>query len=273
MTFEGSPYEWRAPKRKWWFWPLIFVRAIWLMSFTVILLPFFLFLRWTQRWVGLSGLEFGILRLWGRLSWLSFSVKPLLHGTPMKGQGAVVSNHASWLDIPLLFGTMGCYMVAKTEVSRYPIIGFFARVLGTVFVDRKRSTSQKQTQDLLGRLQQGDRMAFFPEGTSTDALRVLNFRSTLFAAMVEANPEGFVQPVSIIYHAPKEASSNFFGWWGDMEHLPHMLAVMGLGQRAKVDLVFHNPIKIGTDRKALSAACYEMVDAGFKEFADKIEVS
>lgn len=271
MIFNGSPFDWMPPKRKWWFWPLVTIRMFWVILITFILAPVLIVIRILQASLGISGYEYGVLRVWGRLSWLAFSVRPIIHGTPIKGEGAIVSNHSSWLDIPIIFGSVGAYMVSKAEVRGWPVIGWIARGIGTAFVDRKRSTSKLQTENLLSRLKNGDRIAFFPEGTSTDALRVVGFRSTLFAAMVEANPEGFVQPVSIVYHAPKDASVNFFGWWGEMPVAPHMLAVLGLSKRAKVDLVFHEPIQIGTDRKALCAACQAAVEAGFTEFADKIE--
>ncbi len=271
MKFENSPYEWTPAPRRWWFWLLVTLRLLWGVLITATLAPILFVIRLLQSWLGKTGYEYGIMRLWGRLSWLSFSVKPVIHGTPIKGDGALVSNHASWLDIPILLGSVGGYMVSKAEVRDWAVIGMLARCIGTAFVDRKRSTSKKQTQDLFDRLKKRDRIAFFPEGTSTDALQVTSFRSTLFAAMVEANPEGYVQPVSIVYHAPKDASINFFGWWGDMPLVPHFIAVLAQSKRARVDVVFHEPIKIGTDRKALCAACQSAVEAGFTKFADKIE--
>jgi 1-acyl-sn-glycerol-3-phosphate acyltransferase len=184
----------------------------------------------------------------------------------MSGGGAIVANHTSWLDVPVLFGTIGGYMVAKDEVSRWPVIGQFASALGTEYVDRKRTSSRAQVGGLQARLKADDRLIFFPEGTSTDGLQCTPFRSTLFAALVEANPEGMVQPVSIIYRAPENASVNFYGWWAGMSLGSHMLPMLGMPKRGHVDVVFHEPIVIGCDRKALCKAAQAAVEAGFTEF-------
>ena len=78
------------------------------------------------------------------------------------------------------------------------------------------------------RLLAGHKLLFFPEGTSTDGLRVLPFKSTLFAAFFEPELHHtmWIQPVSVVYYAPVGEEARFYGWWGDMEFAPHLLKTL-----------------------------------------------
>ena len=103
-------------------------------------------------------------------------------GRPMAERGAVVANHASWLDIFVLNAVSRVYFVSKAEVAGWAGIGWLARATGTVFIARKGTEAKEQQALFEARLRAGHRLLFFPEGTSTDSLRVLPFKSTLFAA-------------------------------------------------------------------------------------------
>ena len=137
-----------------------------------------------------------------------------VRGSPMRGQGAVVANHASWLDVFVLNASKRIYFVSKSEVAGWPGIGWLARATGTVFVVRDPRRATEQTQMFQNRLLAGHKLLFFPEGTSTDGLRVLPFKPTLFQAFFapELRDRLQVQPVTVIYHAPAGADARFYGW-------------------------------------------------------------
>lgn len=189
------------------------------------------------------------------------------HGTPMPGDGAIVANHGSWLDIFVLNACDLVYFVAKSEVRRWAGIGWLARATGTLFIARKGSEAKAQ-QALLGdRLQAGHRLLFFPEGTSTDALRILPFKSTLFAAFLA---EGLrnrlaVQPVTVRYRAPAGEDARFYGWWGDMDFGGHLLRMLAAPRHGSVEVTFHAPLRVAdfADRKALAAAAEAGVRSSF----------
>ena len=67
-----------------------------------------------------------------------------IHGIPMKQRGAVVTNHASWLDIFALNAAQRVYFVSKSEVAAWPGIGWLARATGTVFIARKTADAKVQ---------------------------------------------------------------------------------------------------------------------------------
>lgn len=192
------------------------------------------------------------------------------HGRPMKGAGAVVANHSSWLDIFTLNAAKRIYFVSKAEVAGWPGIGILARATGTVFIERDRKQARAQTELFADRLAAGHKLLFFPEGTSTDGLRVLPFKSTLFGAFF-ADPlrETLkVQPVSVIYHAPAGEPARFYGWWGDMEFGPHVLKTLAVARPGRVEVVYHKPLRVAefANRKALAATAEAFVRAGLEAY-------
>jgi 1-acyl-sn-glycerol-3-phosphate acyltransferase len=189
-------------------------------------------------------------------------------GRPMAsaGAGALVANHASWLDIFTLNAAQRLYFVSKAEVAAWPGIGWLARATGTVFISRNSREASAQKRLFEDRLRAGHRLAFFPEGTSTDGQRVLPFKSTLFAAFfAEGLRDGLrLQPISVTYHAPDGEEPRFYGWWGDMDFGPHFLKVLAARRQGRVDVVFHPPVRVAdfTSRKALAAHCEAEVRHG-----------
>jgi 1-acyl-sn-glycerol-3-phosphate acyltransferase len=190
-----------------------------------------------------------------------------IHGHPMHQRGAIVANHASWLDIFVLNAADRVFFVSKAEVADWPGIGWLARATGTVFIRRDRREASHQKLLFEARLRAGHRLLFFPEGTSSDAQRVLPFKSTLFAAFFvpELRDILHIQPVSVTYHAPQGADPRFYGWWGDMDFAGHLLAVLAQKRQGRVELVFHKPIAVAgmADRKEIALATEAAVRAGF----------
>ena len=196
---------------------------------------------------------------------IGYSVK----GQPMTAPGAMVANHASWLDIFVLNAAARIYFVAKSEVAGWAGIGWLARATGTVFIARKGAEAKRQQAVFEARLRAGHQLLFFPEGTSTDSLRVLPFKSTLFAAFFTVDvPEPLqIQPVTVIYHAPAGADPRHYGWWGDMDFAPHLLTVLADARPGRVELVLHPPVPIRAfpDRKSLSAYCERVIRTSHPE--------
>jgi 1-acyl-sn-glycerol-3-phosphate acyltransferase len=189
-----------------------------------------------------------------------------VRGTPMRHKGAVVANHVSWLDVFTLNAAQRIYFVSKSEVAGWPGIGWLARATGTVFIARKGREAKAQQALFEERLRANHRILFFPEGTSTDGLRVLPFKSTLFAAFFThgLQHELHIQPVTVIYTAPVGQDARFYGWWGNMEFGPHLLYTLAANRQGRVDVIFHDPVPVDrfADRKDLAAHCEAAVRSG-----------
>lgn len=201
-----------------------------------------------------------------RVACVLLGLRLTVAGRPLRDPGAMVANHASWLDIFTLNAATRLYFVSKAEVAGWPGIGWLAQATGTVFITRKGTDALAQKALFAARLRAGHRLMFFPEGTSTDGLRVLPFKPTLFAAFLEDGLRDalHVQPVSVTYTAPPGADPRFYGWWGDMAFGPHLCAVLAAPRRGAVRVTFHPALRVAdfADRKALAAAAEAAVRAG-----------
>lgn len=190
-------------------------------------------------------------------------------GVPMPAAGAVVANHASWLDIFALNARKRVYFVSKSEVASWPGIGALAKLVGTVFITRDPKEAKAQTEIFEARLLAGHKLLFFPEGSSTDGMRVLPFKSTLFQAFFskKLQHEIHVQPVSVIYEAPVGEDSRFYGWWGDMTFGGHLMRVLAVRRHGKVRVIYHPFVKVDEfgNRKALAAWAEDQVRGGMPE--------
>lgn len=189
-------------------------------------------------------------------------------GELMKERGAVVANHSSWLDIFALNARKRVYFVSKAEVAAWPGIGWLARATGTVFIERNPKRAKEQTELFEARLKAGHKLLFFPEGTSTDGLRVLPFKTTLFAAFFGDHLRKIchIQPVSVVFYAPGGKEDRFYGWWGEMDFAPHLLKTLAAPRQGRVELIYHRPLKVAdfANRKALAAECERIVAEGHR---------
>jgi lyso-ornithine lipid O-acyltransferase len=181
-----------------------------------------------------------------------------------------VANHVSFLDIEILGSLLEASFIAKADVARWPLFGWLAKLQRTVFVDRRVSSTHHQRNAIRERLDEADNLILFPEGTTGDGNRALPFKSALFSVADYAGPHGalVVQPVSIAYVRLDgmplgRLDRPFVAWYGDMEFIPHLWTMLGLG-RVGVEVAFHPPVSLADfgSRKALAEHCYRVVAAG-----------
>lgn len=179
-------------------------------------------------------------------------------------------NHVSYVDIPVIGSIVRGSFVAKSEIAGWPVIGFLSRLQRTIFVQRRARYAAGQRDALSDRMQAGDGIILFPEGTSGGGNGVLPFKSALFAAaevVVKGRPV-LVQPVSISY--PKldgiplgRAFRHLICWVGDEDLVPHAWRLMGLGHIEAV-VQFHEPVRLSDfeSRKELAEHCFHAVSTG-----------
>lgn len=191
----------------------------------------------------------------------------------MDGPVLFVSNHCSYLDVMVLGSLVPASFVAKSDVAHWPLFGLLAKLQRSVFVDRQSLRAGRQREEMSARLEAGDSLVLFPEGTSSDGNRVLPFKSSLLA-VAELEPGGrplTVQPISIAYTMLDGLPLGrylrpFYAWYGDMDLVSHLWQWAGLG-RLTVVVRFHEPVTLARfgSRKALSEHCYEVVSRGVAE--------
>lgn len=202
-----------------------------------------------------------------------------VHGQPHADTALFAVNHASYLDIPILGAAVpGGVFVAKSEVADWPLFGFLARLSRTIFISRTGTDAARQRGLLAERMNRGDSLLLFPEGTSTNGAHVRPFKSTLFAALEDVDRAASVQPVTIAFSRRKngaalsQAERELFTWFGDMTLAPHLINVFGISG-IEVDVVFHAPIHVTqeTERKQLAQACWDEVSGGLHTFTAPLD--
>jgi len=269
-------------------------RAVWRMSlflgWTLLVVPLYAALlglripsRWLARvyWKGVAvtiGLRVRVVR--GRLT----KARPLL----------ILSNHTSYLDIVILGSLMDAGFVAKSEVGTWPGFGLIARLGRTVFVERKRASTGKGRDDIAHRLDEGEPLILFPEGTSNDGNRVLPFKSALLAVAEPprrrktgqdtapsvlspsapssaASKPVVIQPVSLAYTRVDGLPIGyglraFYAWYGDMSLVSHLFEVLALGN-VTAEVILHDPVDMASagSRKALARHCHAVISGGVGE--------
>jgi 1-acyl-sn-glycerol-3-phosphate acyltransferase len=153
----------------------------------------------------------------------------------------ILSNHASWLDICVIGARAPVVFVAKSEVARWPVFGWLARLQRTIFIEReRRQKTGAAAQEIGDRMLAGDAVVLFAEGTSSDGTRVLPFRSALVGAVHHALGESThhdkitVQPMSLAYVGygglpVGRAFRENVAWYGDIDLIPHFVGILASG--------------------------------------------
>jgi len=142
----------------------------------------------------------GMIRDWSQRMLALCGIKLVVHqhGEVLPRGAMVVSNHISWIDIYVIDAWRPTPFVSKAEIAKWPVIGWLAKTIGTVFIQRdKRSDAKKIMHQLADLLSAGGLIAVFPEGTTTDGLTVRPFHANMFQAPVLAGAP--IQPVCLIY--------------------------------------------------------------------------
>jgi 1-acyl-sn-glycerol-3-phosphate acyltransferase len=192
----------------------------------------------------------------------------------------LVANHVSWIDIVVLSSLFPISFVAKSEVGLWPFFGTLARLQRTVFVERKPSRTAAHRDEIGRRLAEGGDLILFAEGTSSDGLRVLPFRTALFS-VAEREVGGrrlAVQPLTIAYTGVDglpltRRRRPQFAWYGDMDLASHLWRALK-ARRVRVDVILHPAVTLAQfpDRKALAAHCQAAVADGLaRALAGRLE--
>lgn len=208
-------------------------------------------------------------------SWVTraLGITTVIHGQPVQASGVLfVANHLSWADIPVLGSRIRGSFVAKHEVEGWGMVGWLADLQRTIYVERgRRTASGVQSGAVAERLAAGGNLILFPEGTSSDGVRPLPFKSSLFAAVEQPGMAGVtIQPVTIAYTRinglPVTRKRLLeIAWIGDVGLTSHAVQFMNLG-RVRAEIIFHEAVRAGDfpDRKALARHCHAVVADGYR---------
>jgi 1-acyl-sn-glycerol-3-phosphate acyltransferase len=182
-------------------------------------------------------------------------------GTRPAPKALIVANHVSWLDIFVINSLHSCRFVAKSDIRDWPLLGWLCAKAGTVFIARGRMRDVRRIfEGLVTSIQAGERVAFFPEGTTAPQGSLLPFHANLFEAAIDAQVP--VQPYALRYldaQGKLHAAADFIG---DMSFVQSLFTILR-ARHMTAQLILLPPIETGgahrreladASRRAIAAA-------------------
>jgi 1-acyl-sn-glycerol-3-phosphate acyltransferase len=153
-------------------------------------------------------------------------------------------------------------------VRQWPVVGWLAEKLDTVFLQReKRTEAMRIMHEMAERLSNGGVMCVFPEGTTSDGQGLLPFHANLFQAAVSAGCA--VQPICLMYEDAHGRQSVAPAYTGELS-LGTSLDMVLRGGPLVAHLYVCDPIAPGGDRRAMSAAARDAIAAALEKMQAKV---
>jgi len=224
---------------------------------------------------GLHGLAIVLLRFGAldaaqrhaRIRWWSTKMLRLM-GIAMQVEGQVhdggtllVANHVSWLDINALHAVVPqARFVSKADIQSWPLVSQLADAADTLYLQRERKRDALRVVHVVAEaLTDGQLVAVFPEGTTSDGRALLPFHANLLQAAIATGTP--IQPVALRFsdaHERISRSVEFVGATTLVESLWRVACAERLV--AHISLLPARP-SADADRRALSQALRDDIAA------------
>lgn len=173
----------------------------------------------------------------------------------------IASNHISWLDIHVINAFKPIRFVAKSEVASWPIFGWMATQLGTVFIRRDSAKHARLVVAHMADVLKTQSICIFPEGTSTIGSTVLPFKPNLFESAIVAKAP--VYPIAIQYISKmtgvRSESPAFVGDMGLLESMSKIIENRSLIAKITILPPRFSALNSNIDRKELAKTCQESI--------------
>jgi 1-acyl-sn-glycerol-3-phosphate acyltransferase len=217
--------------------------------------------KWRLRWRN------RVVRRWARGMARIVGMRIRVVGEPPTPPFFLVANHLGYADIVVLLATVGTVFVAKHELNHWPVVGYLNRLVGTIFLDRASARDAHRVQSRIeSRIQAGDGIAAFPEGTSSDGGAVQPMKAALFQWPAQ---QGYPVHVATIHYQTGPGlppAREVVCWWGDMTFVPHVVELCRLPGFDATIRFGDQPIR-GNDRSELAVRAREVIAANFVSHA------
>ena len=253
------------------------MRLLKFAAFLSLWVVFFVLVAIVHLWISILGLP----NRWKILSRLNRNYTLLLRlilnikvtiagdaGQLERGGYVVIANHVSYVDGIVLGSIFPIVFVSKREVKKWPIVGQWNVLCGTIFINRQRKNEVgTMVREMTRKLRQEANVLLFPEGTSTNGEKMLPFQTVPLAAPLRSR--SIIVPVTLAYKTIDEqpvnaANRDSIYWYGDMEFVTHFWNLLG---RRSVEVLVTIQRKIecfryadnSAGRKKLAEDCYNRV--------------
>jgi len=198
-----------------------------------------------------------IIRAWSRLLLTICGAQLRVTGLPLPPAIArtgiergsrgrlLLANHISWIDPFALNASVPSRFVAKAEIRDWPLLGTLVSLVGALFIERgRRHAVASMNHRVRDRLKEGETVAVFPEGTTTDGRSLLPLHSNLVAPALEVGAECW--PVALRYTEDGKASTAA-AFIGEMSIVTSLWNIL-LARRLQIEVAFLEPVPTAGDR-------------------------
>ena len=189
----------------------------------------------------------------------------VVQGVLPQGAVLVVANHVSWLDILAVHAVLPqARFVAKSDLQRWPLLGWLIGAVGTLFIERERKRDAVRVVHRTAEaLADGQTVAVFPEGTTGTGPQVLPFHANLLQAAISVSVP--IQPLALRYAEPGQAFSTRAAWVGD-DTLPGSLWTIGYGHGLQVSVALLATVDTrDADRRALARHLHRVISTALAD--------
>lgn len=255
MTHQTHLHEKQVPfYKRLYFWALIWLHVL---KGAFILMVFFPSAKTATKNAHIQEWSKELLNIFGiELQVINAQALPI-------GSYLLASNHISWMDIHAINAFKPIRFVAKSEVRSWPIFGWMAKQLGTVFI---RRDSQRHAHIVVGEMSQelkSDSICIFPEGTSTNGESVRPFKPNLFESAIAANIPVCALAIRYLSRATGQRSEvpAFIGDMGLLESMSQMLKNRNLIVQLCFLPISPPPGGAPFDRKLLAENTHNLISA------------
>jgi len=199
-----------------------------------------------------------------RLLWSQRCVKIL--GLKIQVEGpippdgvVIVSNHRSYIDPPVIMATNNCTMLSKSEVMKMPVIGWGAKSVDILFVERTKRSSRIESIDVIAKaLDRNVSVGIFPEGTTNHLPELLTFKPGIFNLAAKRNCP--VIPVALTYLNQEDV-------WGEESMYTHYMRTFS---KRKVEVKLkYGPTFQNENPRELRQVCYDWIQENLNSLSKK----
>lgn len=213
----------------------------------------------------------GHIRRWSRKVLAICGIQVLVRQPPATApaRALIVSNHVSWLDIFVINSVQPCRFVAKSDIRGWPFIGWLCAKTGTIFISRgKVSDVARIFKGLVRSIEAGERVAFFPEGTTSAQGQLRSFHANLFEAACDARVP--VLPYALRYVDVQGNYHPAADFIGEMTIVESILAILK-ARSMTVELTQLAPIPSdGAHRRVLAVNARKAIADGLGYLPDDL---
>lgn len=193
---------------------------------------------------------------WARVACRLLGVRVTTAGPPPPPGSLIAPNHFTWLDVIVLMGAQPSFFVSREDVQRWPVAGFFTRQIGTIFLRRSRAGRDliDAAQAVRRRLDAGQSVVIFLEGTTAGGLEILPFKPSLVQTAIDAG--AMVVPTALRWKTCREGVDleEDVGYFRPHQRFAQKAwRMLGLKDAVACEIVYGHPIATaGRDRKELA---------------------